>query len=226
MSAHEIEVFARHRDQIEEWACLEGRFDELIREAVTAGDAERAISLAKGHSGDEQVDFFVRNRQTIAEWKALQPDAAAALHAELIAAAQRLGFEIVLGHNGWTTIHAYHDQRDTAAAPVTTELAWTKRNLLGVKGDGHPYPRLALWAIDENLAPGQREQIYSSTKSAAHALGMTRKAQAWVHWRPLDGVSQSQNVKSYAAGCMAALSEASEQLIPLALQALSEQTAG
>lgn len=225
MSTREIEFFARHRDLVKEWLSLEARVDALVRDAVASGDSDRALRLVKADSGDEQVDFFLRNRQLITEWAAIQPTAAAALHDELLTAARDSEFEVAGADAGWTSVRTHTVSADSSAAAVTTELGWRRRDLLTV-GRGWPYPRIALWVDTERVPAEARQRLRSATQHAATPLGMTKTEGAWVHWRPLDGVSQSQNVKSYAAGCMAALSEASEQLIPLALQALSEQTAG
>lgn len=225
MPAREIEFFARHRDLVKEWLSLEARVDELMRDAVTAGDSDRALRLVKADSGDEQVDFFLRNRQLITEWAAIQPMAATALHDELLAAARHSGFEVAGADAGWTSVRTHSNEADASAPTIATELAWRKRDLLTV-GRGWPYPRIALWVDTERVPAEERKRLRSATQHAATPLGMTKTDGAWVHWRQLDGVSHSQDLQRYAASCMAAFSEASEQLIPLALQVLSEQASG
>lgn len=225
MSTREIEFFARHRDLVKEWLNLEPRVDELMRDAVASGDSDRALRLVKAGSGDEQVDFYLRNRQLITEWAAIQPEAGAALHDELLTAARDSGFAVSEAKTGWTSVRSHSNRPETSAGEIAAELGWRKRDLLTV-GRGWPYPRLALWVDTEKVPIEERKRLRSATRDAATALRMTKTEREWVHWRQLEGLSQSQNLQSYATGCMAVLSEASEQLLPLAVQVLSERATG
>ncbi len=220
MAMQKIDFYLAHRRQISEWAQLGERVDRLMRDAVKARSQEKAIKLLNADSGDAEADFYVRNRLLITEWNALQSLAGQALHTALLDSAREAGFDVQEGKRGWTTVRTPEFDRLRNQHRVTVELAWTKQDLLAARR-GSSSPRVAL-----NLPPARwngadRDVLVNASRPVAHELGMRRKANWWAHWGPLDEITDTQTLQSYAEACVARLRDASGRLYPVLIDAIS-----
>lgn len=222
MTTAEIQFYLSHRSQIAQWAKLESRSDNLMRDIVTGGDADRASQLLKGDSGDDEIDFYVRNRLLINEWDNLQTVAGEALHAALVEATQRAGFDAVDYKRGWFEVRAQsaelnelHDEFE-----ISIYMAWTKAHLLSTRR-GYPFPRVALELRPSTWQGERRQALIKATQGPAHELGMKRKNTWWVHWRMLNPIPESQQLQAYADDCVARLQEAATRLQPVLQEALT-----
>jgi hypothetical protein len=221
MTLEKIEFYLRHRRQISEWAKLDKRTDDLMRDAVEEGAHDKATKLLKGASGDPEVDFYVRNRSLITEWDSLQTVAGEALHGTLVAAVRDAGFDAYEGKKGWTTVLFRSPEYDQIRADqkVRIELAWTRQDLLSTRR-GYAFPRLAL--VGPDTWKGQsRDTLVKATWAVAQDLGMKKHDKWWVHWGMLDPISESQDLRSYADACVAKLQDASRLLYPVLVQPIS-----
>lgn len=214
----EVDFYLRHRSQITEWAKLETRLQDVLRDAVVDRDVDRVARLFSAECGDAEVDFYVRNRSMITQWDAVQTVAGQALHQELLTAAENVGWPAYEHKRGWTDVRACSTDLDaiygTRKAQVI--LAWTKQDLLTTRR-GYPYPRIALdlHAPTKRGEDPVRDELIEATRQAAHELGMTKKDNWWVHWCMLEPVADRQDLGSYAAGCLARLQGAAERLQPI-----------
>lgn len=220
MTSDKVAFYLRHRHQIDEWARLEKRADDLMRQAVDQGSRDDATKLLRAESGDDEVDFYVRNRVLITEWDALQTLAGEALHTALVDAARAAGLGAYEGKRGWTTVRSPEFDKLPDKHRFSVELAWTKQDLLSTRR-GYPFPRLSLVGDPETWAGERREILVRATQAIAGELGMTKKDNWWVRWRMLDEISDSQDLPSYADACVEALRTASARLYPVLLEVIS-----
>ena len=84
--------------------------------------------------------------------------------------------------------------------------------------------------ISFQLHPSQwagerRDRVIRATRPLAHQLGMKRKFGWWVHWGMLEPISESQDLREYADACVAKLQDASGQLYPVLVDAISAEQA-
>ena len=221
MTPEKIEFYLRHRRQISEWAKLDKRTDDLMRDAVKEGAYDKATKLLKGASGDTEVDFYVRNRSLITEWDSLQTVAGEALHSALLVAAREAGHSPKEGKGGWTEVRFSSPEFDEIRADqkVRIDLAWRRRDLLSTRR-GYAFPRLALVGPD-TWKGESRDTLVKATWAVAQDLGMKKHDKWWVHWGMLDPISESQDLRSYADACVAKLQDASRMFYPMLVQPIS-----
>lgn len=215
MNADEVDFYVRHRRQISEWAALRGRVSELMRDAVTQGSLDSAVSLLEGSFGDAEVDFYVRNRALITGWNALQVPAGLVLHEALLGAAHEAGCQVTEGNKGWTSMRPLEPELVEFRAEHEAAFAifWTKQDLLSTVR-GYPFPRIALSLDPSRWEGDRRARVINATRPAAIELGMKKKDTWWPHWCMLDEISESEDLRTYAAGCVAKLRQVSERLYP------------
>ncbi|GAB2776292.1 hypothetical protein GCM10027039_41930 [Terrabacter koreensis] len=222
MTSDKVDFYLSHRSQISEWAKLEMRANDLMRDAVEKGALDSATNLLKGESGDDEADFYVRNRSLITEWDALQTLAGEALHRALVGSARKAVLDPREGGRGWTSVFARSPELDRLHEEhkIGVEMAWTKQDLLSTRRK-YPFPRLALTLHPERWNGERRDMVIQATRPVAHQLGMRRKLEWWVHWGMLDAISESQDLESYADACVTRLRDASVLLYPVVVDAIS-----
>lgn len=222
MTNDQVQFYLRHRGQISEWAKLEKRADDLMRDAVKEGAPDKATRLLKGEYGDDEVDFYTRNRLLITEWDNLQTIAGQAVHDALLVAGREAGFDAHEGKRGWTSVSPRSPEIDKLRdeEKVWVEMAWTKQDMLSTRR-GYPFPRLALVLHPDRWEGESRALLINATRPIAHEMGMKRKASWSVHWHMLDPISESQDPRSFADECVAKLQRATECLYPRIVETLA-----
>ena len=223
MTTDEIAFYLRHRRQITEWAALEGRVHDLLRDTVAEGSVDKAAQLLAGESGDDEVDFYVRNRSLITQWDALQVPAGHALHQALLSAARDAGCPATEHRRGWTSARARSPELDALFDDwgAWVEFAWTKQDLLSTRR-GYRFPRVALLLPPNRWQGDVRAGLIKGTRAVARELGMNKKGgDWWTHWRMLDEISDSQDVESYAAECVTQFRNTANSLCPVLREVIS-----
>ncbi|NCD17155.1 MAG: hypothetical protein EOL91_07550 [Actinobacteria bacterium] len=221
-TADEVQFYARHYRQIEQWAQLEKRVHDVLKDSVKGGDVERALSLISGETGDAELDFYVRNRHLIMQWHSLQPATGLALHQALLGMGKDQFDGAHERRNGWTTVAARSPELEALGQRgLYVELAWMKQHLLST-GRGFPFPRLALAHNPDTWDESSRARLRAATSSTAHALGMKRRGDKWwAHWGFLEGIADGQNEDDYAQQCMSIALTAGERLAPVLNQEIA-----
>lgn len=216
MDVEQIDFYMRNRHQISEWAALRDRVAGLLADAVTQGSRDAAIGLLEGSTGDPEIDFYVRNRQLIAEWDALQVPAGLALHEALLTAARDAGFMVSEERKGWTSARPLEPELVDLRANHGAAFAifWTKQDLLSTVR-GFQFPRIVFSLDPDRWAGRARASVVDATRAAALEWGLkARKDKWWPYWRMLDGISESENISTYAVGCVDALGQFARHLYP------------
>jgi hypothetical protein len=220
MTSREVQFYLRHRRQVTEWAQLEKRVLGLMRDLVSEHAPDKAVDLLRGESGEAEVDFYVRNRSLITEWDGLQAAAGQALHSALLTALRDAKLDPTEGKKGWTSaMIQFRLGEATEDWNAALEMAWTKQDLLSTRR-GYAFPRLALVLHPGRLEAETRSLLANATRAEAHAIGLRRKSNWWVHWATLEGISESQDLETYATRCVAQLQEASARMSPVLQGAL------
>jgi hypothetical protein len=215
----EVEFYLRHRSQIVEWAKLDTRFNDLLRDSVRERDVDKVSKLFAGEFGDAEVDFFSRNRSLITEWAAIQTVAGQALHQALLTAGSAAGCPAHEYPRGLTEARVRGKDYDgfLERRRVQVILAWTRQDLL-TTGRGYPFPRLALdLGAPEQWQGDGRPELIRATRQVAHELGMKKggKGNWWVHWGMLEAITDGQDLAAYAAECFYQLQNAAGRFQPI-----------
>ncbi len=222
MTTDAIGFYLSHRDQITQWAKLEGRVDALMRDAVNEGNANAAINLLKGTSGDQEADFYVRNQALIREWDDLQIEAGQALHRELLAVGREADYKVKENARHYSSVGYRSPEFDDLGTRygIRLELVWMKQDLLSTRR-GYRYPRLALHVHKDNWEGENRQSLITATRPVAHELGMKERGDWQLHYGMLDPDFESLDPRGYAEQFVAILSDAATRLYPVIEEAIA-----